>query len=953
MGGGLDWRPPRRYIRSMAGVAPAFVGRSRELAILRSLLDVAREGRGSVALLVGEPGIGKTRSAKELASDSSARGFEVRWGSCYEGEPATAYGPWLEALGSYAREVEPAVLADRLGAVGALLAEIVPDVKRALPDLLPPPPLRQQAAQVRVYDAFAHWILNCTAPQLLVLDDLHWADAASCALLEYVTRFVRDSRVLVLGAMRDLDLGLRHPLEQALAEIGRRDLLARIVLSGLAPAESRALVEGLSEGHVESEAVDAIVTYAGGNPFYLGELARQLGVDEGLPGVPAGIRQSVGRRVARLRPLTARMLGVAAALTRPFELEVLEGITGYEEDVLLDALDEAVAARLLSPTRGDRYQFEHALVRDALYHELSASRRARLHRRIAHALESLPVDPGVEEELASQYYASRSLPGAEHGIPYALRSAERAAAAAAHDQVVLFLRIALDLAAEADEDRQLSILSRLAIAEADALLIDEAVKTADRALSLLPAAQVHEFLAELTRPLKDAGARGEVLDPLIRRGLAAAGGRRDLAWARLKLAEYPVEILAREPVTIGRWLGFDPGAVALARGLGDELDFARTIELMDWRRLDEIEELLATAGGWADAAASVHVLSVLVRSFLFQHGDFRRAADLAGRLLDLSGRAGSLPGQAYALVYLAYAHGVLGDRRAQEGAAERARELVRRLGPGHRLHFSLASRAFAPAAPAERAAARWRDATDPALPPWMGAFHAAAAAEEYALAGERETARHILEALLPIVRRLLPRTLNQNSVVWSLGAVVWELEATDYAPTVRRLAKALIDAGVGSYGWTSNELTVARMSALLGEQRTAREFFSLARSTLDDSGQRFARILADADELCWRARQREPIEREQIDRVSRGFADLGEDAWAARTQRLAASLPAGLSTREAEILGLVAAGRSNKEIAQELVLSVHTVERHVANVYRKIGVHNRAEATAYAVQKRI
>jgi ATP/maltotriose-dependent transcriptional regulator MalT len=235
----------------------------------------------------------------------------------------------------------------------------------------------------------------------------------------------------------------------------------------------------------------------------------------------------------------------------------------------------------------------------------------------------------------------------------------------------------------------------------------------------------------------------------------------------------------------------------------------------------------------------------------------------------------------------------------------------------------------------------------------MGAFHAAAAAEEYALAGERETARHILEALLPIVRRLLPRTLNQNSVVWSLGAVVWELEATDYAPTVRRLAKALIDAGVGSYGWTSNELTVARMSALLGEQRTAREFFSLARSTLDDSGQRFARILADADELCWRARQREPIEREQIDRVSRGFADLGEDAWAARTQRLAASLPAGLSTREAEILGLVAAGRSNKEIAQELVLSVHTVERHVANVYRKIGVHNRAEATAYAVQKRI
>jgi DNA-binding CsgD family transcriptional regulator len=938
----------------MAGVAlPTFVGRYREREILRSLLDGAHEGRGRVALLVGEPGIGKTRTARELAAESSARGFEVRWGSAYEGEPATAYGPWIEALGRYARDVEPAVLAARLGAVGALLAEIVPDVKRALPDLPPPPPLRQQAAQMRVYDGFAHWLLNSTAPELLVLDDLHWADPASCALLEYVARFVPGSQLLVLGAMRDLDLGLGHPLEQALAEIARRDVMARIELSGLDPADSRALVEGLSEDEVESEAIDAIVAQAGGNPFYLGELARQLGADAGVPTVPAGVRQSVGRRVTRLRPPTARMLGVAAALTRPFELAVLEGITGYDEEVLLGALDEAVANRLLSATGDYQYEFEHALVRDALYHELSASRRARLHRRIAHALESLPVDSGVEEELASQYHASRSLPGAEHGIPYALRSADRASTAAAHDQVVLFLRIALDLAAEAAEDRQLEILRRLSVAEADALLVDEAVKTADRTLPQLPAGQVHEFLAELTLSLKDAGAPVEVLDPLIRRGLAAAGARRDLAWARLQLARYPVEIFTREPVTVGRWLGFDPEAVALARRVGEELDFARTIELMDWRSLGEIDELLGTAGQWADAAASVHVLSVVVRSFLIQHGDFRRAAQLAGHLLELSERVGSLPGQAYALVYLAYAHGVLGDRPTQERAAERARELVDRLGPGHRLHFSLTSRGFTPAAPAERAAERWRDATDPGLPPWMGAFHAAVAAEEYALAGEREAAVRILEELLPIVRRLPPRTLNQNSVIWSLGTVVWELEATEYAPTVRRLARALIEAGVASYGWTSNELTVARMSALLGEQRTAREFFELARSALDNSGQRFARTLADADVLRWRARQDEPVEREQVDRLSRRFADLGEDEWASRIQSLAASLPAGLSSREAEVLRLVAAGRSNKEIAKDLVLSVHTVERHVANVYRKLGVHNRAEATAYAVQEGI
>ena len=870
----------------MSTTAVSFVGRERELSFLRGLYDQVREGRGAVVVLVGDPGIGKTRTAEELVAYASSEGAEVSWGTCYQGEAQLPFGPWAEALAKRVRVSGREEVRARLGQRALVLSGFVPEL--ADDTAGPPATLQPGAARTRMDDAFAAWLVSGSAPHVLVLDDLHWADAASIELLEYVGRFVGDVAVLLVITMRDVDLPLEHPLVSALGELGHQGVLQRLPLGGLEREAARSLVDKMIGSASADELLDGVVDRAAGNPFYLEELAHHLRGGGSLSSVPTGVRQAVARRVTWLQPCTRQILALAAAFTRPFELDVLLDLIEISEEQLLDALDEAASARMLRALAdtGSRFEFAHALVRYTLYDELSPSRKSRLHRRIARALETRP-GAGSDAELAAQYHASRSLPGAEHGIQYALAAADQARATAGYREAVQFLRIADELAASSQTAVRSDILGRLAVAEAEALLIDDAVRTGERVLALEPKREVAPFLAMLALPLKDAGAPQELLGPLIERGLSAAGTRHDLAWARLKLAEYPVEILTDTPVVIGRWVGFDPEAVEIARNAGDELDYARTVELMDWRTREETEELLLTVERWHSAAARVHGLSVVLRSFEIQHGDFRRAAAVARRLLELAESAGSLPGQAYALVYLAKISEVLDDRETRNDAAARAEDLVARLGPGHRLHFTLTFSGLSPfGSTLEGARARWEMAQDPRLPPWMAAPFAAGAAAGYATQ-DTAAARRLLDELLPAISQFPPTTLNQNSTVADLGTVAWELVTVEHAVALRRLAHSLLAAGVGDYRMTSLELTVARMSALLGDDRTARDFFDRARGTLDWSGQRFVRALVEHDELRWSARKGEPISTEQKDRVAERFEELVQ--WSGRRELAASS----------------------------------------------------------------
>jgi predicted ATPase len=581
-----------------------FVGRERELRALGERLRRALAGAGSLVLVAGDAGIGKTRTLGEFAGTARARGALTPWGASFEGDWHPPYGPWVEALGDVARSLDPASLRRDLGAGAPVLARLLPELAATLGEVPALAPLGPEEERFRLFDAVAQFLVAVARhrPVVLVLDDLHWTDRDSLQLLAYCGRFAARSGLVLVGAYRDAPLDLGRPLADTLAVLCRQDGYEHLTLGGLSAGEVADYLARATRQPPPPALVRAIHAETGGNPFYLRQLWRHL-VDErvavrqhgrwvltgeiGSAGVPQGVRHVLARRLARLSATTGTVLHAAAALTAGFDFAILRTITGLPEEVLLGCLDEAVGAGLLQVGRrpGGTYDFVHPIVRHTLYDDLNPDRRARLHRRLAEALEQAHAAGTVDAaaEIAVQYLASAALPGADRGLEHALRAAEEAAAAAAHERAVTLLRIAAELARPRDAATRAAVWGRLALAEGDALLLADAERSLVRALDALaeagaPPSAGGELLAAAVRKLRDGGAAPEVCEPLLERGLALLGGARDLTWARLALLRDRFETLSTGAVFATRWLGYDPGAVALARADGDEDDYAHTLE---------------------------------------------------------------------------------------------------------------------------------------------------------------------------------------------------------------------------------------------------------------------------------------------------------------------------------------------------------------------------------------
>ena len=231
-----------RSLDSLAG--GVFVGRQREMGELKASLEEALAGHGRLAMLVGEPGIGKTRTALELATYAGLRQAQVLWGRCYESQGMPAYWPWVQAIRSYVREREPSRLKAEMGIGAADIAEIVTDVRERLPDLKAPPPLEDpEAARFRLFDSIATFLKSAAKaqPLVLILDDLHWADKSTLLLLQFVAGELAQARILIVGTYRDVELSRKHPLAQALGELTRERAFQRVLLRGLCAGGRRAL----------------------------------------------------------------------------------------------------------------------------------------------------------------------------------------------------------------------------------------------------------------------------------------------------------------------------------------------------------------------------------------------------------------------------------------------------------------------------------------------------------------------------------------------------------------------------------------------------------------------------------------------------------------------------------------------------------------------------------------
>ena len=541
----LDWAPPRKSSEPAEQATPrpagVSIGREPELGECLAALDDALAGRGRLLLLAGEPGIGKSRLAEEVAGRARERGAHVLAGRCWEAGGAPPYWPWTQAL-EYVRDCEPRDLRARLGSGAADVAQVVPELRTVLDGVPEPPSSESEVARFRLFEAVAAFLERAsqTQPLVISLDDLHAADAPSLLLLQFVAGELQRARILIVGTYRDVDPAVPDQLAATLAEIGRFDSVRRVALGGLSEAEVYRFVE-LSTGVTPAAGFGAALhSSTEGNPLFVGEVVRLLTaegrLDDPAPRitVPDSVREVIGRRLRHLSNECRRVLTLASVLGREFGLVALERVADYTGiDRLLEVFDEAVAARVVGEVPGalGRLRFAHSLIRDTLYSELPATHRARLHRRVAEVLEALyaaDLEPHLAE-LAHHYVAAIPAVDPAAAVEYARRAGDRAEAVLAYEEAARLYGTALealDLAGPSDEATRSELLLSLGEAEARAGNMPAAKK------AFLDAAGIARRLSlprELARAAAGYGGRivwgragdDERLVPLLEEGLAA------------------------------------------------------------------------------------------------------------------------------------------------------------------------------------------------------------------------------------------------------------------------------------------------------------------------------------------------------------------------------------------------------------------------------------------------
>ena len=438
--------------------AGAFIGREEECARLERMWEEARS-TSRLALVGGEPGIGKTRLAKRIAERAHGDGGVVLYGRCDE-HLAIPYRPWAEALAQYVEAATDAMLAAHVSQHGGAVARLAPVLARRVAQLPDTQPARPEIEQYLLFEAVAG-LLQAAAgdrPLLVVLDDLQWADRPTLSLLRHVV--ASGGSGLVVATYRDSELEGGSALGEALAQLHRELDVERLTLRGLDAADVVALVQVRTGHELEEDEVahaQELARETSGNPFFLGELLRHH-VESGAlqhdaagwrlarghrpPRVPDSLRDVITDRVHRLGASTADLLRGAAVIGIDFDLDLLAQVLGREPDELLDSLDHARRARLVREEEDvlGRYRFEHALVTHTLAMELGPTRRARLHRRIALVLEERPdTHPG---ELAYHWTEAGAY---DEAIPQSRRAGQHALEALAPEEAARWFAHALEL----------------------------------------------------------------------------------------------------------------------------------------------------------------------------------------------------------------------------------------------------------------------------------------------------------------------------------------------------------------------------------------------------------------------------------------------------------------------------------------------------------------------------
>ena len=841
-------------------------GREAELS---GIAEVAAGLAGSrhLVLLSGDAGIGKTRLLAEAAARLHADGWPVLYGRADEDSPVP-YQPFVEALRHHLAHRPRLALspAERLPSAAAPLSALLPELEPLLPDERPPTWEEPETGRSRLYVAFATVLSQVAAEErlVLVLDDLHWADAPTLRLVRELVTRPGSAELIVLAAYRDGDVELDSPLSppqplaRLVADLRRERRVTRIRLGGLGEDEIAALAEA------RPAVVRALHAATRGNPFLIEHILPELSAAAGDSGdvaaaldairVPEPIKEILGRRLQTLPPGVAETLATAAVLGDEFRLGQLESIASPELRPVLPAIETALRSRMLEAREEvDRYAFAHELLRRTLYSALSKSRAARLHLLAAETLEQAGAGPG---DLARHYWAARDIGGAEQAAKCYVALAGAHAAAHEHGEAVAHYHKALQALKRTPDDASLhceallglaTSLEHLNIGKARAVYRRAATiaKRAGEPVALGRAAVGFARFQEYASVDWEAVALLESAEAALPQAPSAVRAQvQCMLGVRLEPAEQDRrERLYREAAEMARAVGDDAAVTAILRYAPYVLWRPESLD----ERIAAADETVRRAerAGLADQALWGEV-NVAVEQL--EHGDVPRAdaALAAARGLADGARHGWF--EWYLPMLLATRAQLAGDLEAGEQLARSSLELRTRQEPGATETYTVQSAMRARldghadedvVASVEEHATRFPD-----RPVWRALL-----VDLLLTAGREDEARDALAPLLASGR--LPADIDRLAVLALTAEAAARLGATEEAGALGEVLAAfpgrfvLVDRAWATWGTTSRVLGV--VAGARGDLAAATRHFEAAAREHEAAGANgwLAHTLAD------------------------------------------------------------------------------------------------------------
>ena len=988
-------------------ICPILIGRTAELAAFHLLIDQGKSGRGQVALLSGEAGIGKSRLVAEAKVAAAAQGFLLLQGNCFQPDISSPYASLLDLLRSSAANQLAATTATELAPFARELHQLLPDVVPLPPDQAPLVSSDPEQEKRRLFAALAHFFTGraATQPVLLIIEDMHWSDDTSLQFLHYLARRCSAHPLLILLTYRSDEV--RPSLRHFLAQLDRERLAQEISLARLTRDEVEAMLRAIFAlpRPLRLELPDSLYALTEGNPFFIeeiltslvaaGELSYANGRWERKPfnelRIPRSVQDAVQQRADQLSQDARRVLILAAVAGRRFDFALLQALTKHDEDQLLTLMKELMAAQLVVEESEEQFAFRHALTRQAMYADLLVRERKTLHRTVAETMErvySSTLDAHLAD-LAAHFYEAGAW---EKALAYGQRAGEQAQALYAPQAATLHFTRALDAA------RHVSLTPAASLYRARGLAYDT-LGDFERARA------DQETALQLAHKASDRYKEWQVLLDLgllwAGRNYAQAGDYYQQALALARTMDDPAA-LAHSLNRLGNWylnaeqpdeaLRCHQEALATFQALSDRRGKASTLDFLGMASLlsgDLIQSAVYNQQAivlFGELDDRQRLISSLVTLMLcgghYQNDTVVPAAVGFAELLHqgelalkIAGEIGSRSDEAYTLIHMAMCLGLRGEYARALEVAQRGLAIAEEIE--HRQWMTAGHRTLG---------ALYLD---------LLALSEAQQHLEQALALAQEIGSRVWTRIVPGFLALV--SLAQHDVTRAEALLNAALGPDDPAQTVGQrlvwyartelalarndplLALHIADQLLASTTNISEERVIPRLWKLRGEalvalhrEAEAEKMLRAAQDVAHAQGLRPSlwRIAIDLGKLYQAALRDEEAAlafataQELIEDLATSIPDTtlrdqflhkaselipGQEPLSAR--RAAKKAFGGLTEREREVAALIAQGKANREIAEILVVNYRTIEKHIENMLSKLGFASRAQIAVWAAEK--